>query len=98
MKSTKEMPEFHWYINHKDAAQNTALHIAVQAGTETTCQVLIQSGADTNMPNKSLHTPLHVASIGKNKEILELLIREGAETSSKDFKQKTPLHGYSKSI
>ena len=96
MKSNMDLPEFYRYINQKDAGQNTALHIAVQAGTETTCQVLIQSGADVNIPNKSLHTPLHVAAIGKNREILEFLIKQGAETSSKDFKQKTPLHGYRK--
>ena len=96
MKSTKELPEFHRFINQKDAAQNTALHIASQAGTEATCQVLIQSGADINVQNKCLHTPLHIATIRKNKEILELLIKRGAQTHSKDFKQKTPLHGYVK--
>ena len=90
----KEVPEFQQFINHEDTAKNSALHIAVQAGTADMCQVLLEYGADVNIQNKCLHTPVHVATIRKSKQILELLIKRGGKTFSKDGKQKTPLHRY----
>lgn len=92
--SIKDVPAFYQFINQTDSAQNTALHIAVQAGTAAICEVLVKNGADMNIHNKSLHTPLHMAAIGNNSEILEFLIDQGAKVFSKDFKQKTALHRY----
>jgi len=92
IKSMKEVPEFQQFINHEDTAKNSALHIAVQAGTAAMCQVLLEYGADVNIQNRCLHTPVHVATVGKSKKILELLIKRGGKTFSKDGKQETPLH------
>lgn len=93
--SIKDVPAFYQFINQTDSAKNTALHIAVQAGTAAICEALIENGADMNIHNKSLHTPLHMAAIGNHSEILEFLIDQGAQVPSKDFKQKTALHRYS---
>ncbi len=92
IRSDNDDPEFNQFVNQKDADQNSALHIAVQTGHVSMCQVLLQHGADVNIQNKCLKTPLHVASIRKDKEILELLIRRGAQTNTNDCKHGTPLH------
>ena len=92
MRPTRDVPEFDWFVNQTNGDKNTALHLAVQTGHVSMCQVLLQQGADLNMQNKCLKTPLHVASIGRNKEIMELLIKRGAQLSTKDRKQRTPLH------
>ena len=93
--SIEDVPDFHLFVNQKDASQNSALHLAVQSGTVSMCQVLLKHGADINVQNKCLHTPLHAATVRKkNKEMLELLIKRGGQTNSKDDKQRTPLHRY----
>ena len=92
IRSDIDNPEFERFVNHRDANQNSALHIAVQTGHVSMCQVLLQHGAAVNVQNKCLKSPLHVASIRKDKEILELLIKHGAQTNVKDCKHGTPLH------
>ena len=92
MLSTNDHLEFEEFVNHQDANQNSALHIAAQKGHVSICQVLLQHGADVNIQNKHQQTPLHVVSNGRNKEILELLIKRGAETNTEDSSQRTPLH------
>lgn len=92
IRSTNDHPELERLVNHGDANQNSALHIAVQTGHVSICQVLLQHGADMNIQNKHQQTPLHVVSTGRNKEILELLVKRGAETNTKDRNQRTPLH------
>lgn len=92
LRSTKDHLEFRQFVNNQDANQNSALHIAVQKGYVSICQVLLQHGADVNIRNKYHQTPLHVVSTGRNKEILELLIKRGAETNTKDINQRTSLH------
>lgn len=92
MLSTKDSLEVEQFVNHQDANQNSALHIAVQKGHVSICQVLLQHGADVNIKNKRQQTPLHVVSTGRNKEILELLIKRRAEPNTKDCNQRTPLH------
>lgn len=92
IRSNKDDPEFNQFVNQKDADQNSALHIAVQTGHVSMCQVLLQHDADVDIQNKCLKTPLHVASIRKDREILQLLIKRGAQTNTRDCKHRTPLH------
>lgn len=92
IRSNNDNPEFIQFVNQKDADQNSALHIAVQTGHVSMCQVLLQHGAEVDVQNKCSKSPLQMASMGKNKEILELLIKQGAQTNTKDRNQRTPLH------
>ena len=92
IQSNKNNPEVIRFVNQADVYQNSALHMAVQTGHVSMCQVLLQHGAEVNGKNKCSRSPLQMASMGNNREILELLIKKGAQTNTKDRNHRTPLH------
>lgn len=92
IQSNKNNSEVIRFVNQKDGDENSALHIAVQTGHVSMCQVLLQHGAEVNVQNKCSKSPLQMACMGKNREVLELLIKHGAHINTKDRNQRTPLH------
>ena len=71
----------------------TALHLAVFAGSVETVRALLVKGANPNAVTKfELNTPLHLACEGSWKEIMDLLIDARANVNASNLLQRRPLH------
>lgn len=57
---------------------SSALHIACKHGYNVLCRVLVNTGANVNIPNRWGLTPMHFACIGGYTSIVELLLSSGA--------------------
>jgi cytochrome c len=69
----------------------TALYIAVEAGNVELAKLLIDRGADVNLPVKFKRTPLYAATFGSFPDLVKLLLDSGADPSQL-AKSQTPLH------
>lgn len=68
------------------------LHFAAARGQESTCGLLLDSGADVNTTDAKGHTALHrAASKNRGKKIMRLL-EAGALIKARDKQGYTPLH------
>ncbi|XP_014233436.1 ankyrin-1-like [Trichogramma pretiosum] len=91
-------------VNSQDKLGNTALHLAVglDDGCKNLVELLLQNGANPNLPNKydltPVHdkrgqTPLHYAlPQGYNKETVQVLLKNGANPNQVDVEGLTLLH------
>ena len=71
----------------------TALHLAVYAGSKETCRALLNRGANPNAVTRyELLTPLHMACDGGWREIVLMLLAAGANPNVYDKMERTPLH------
>lgn len=72
----------------------TPLHLASYFGHVDSVDLLIDSGADVNVPadNPSEVRPLHSAAAGGSTEIVELLLRTGASVNARQVGGHTALH------
>ena len=71
-------------VNHGDAGDHTALHLAA-VGTHTDAvQVLIDAGADVNILNNDGYSLLHYACEYGALEIVKMLVRAGAGVRATD--------------
>lgn len=71
----------------------SALHLAVYAGSYDTVVVLIEKGAKINLSTyEEKMTPLHIACQQNWKEIAEYLIKNGANVNALNILHRTPLH------
>ena len=68
----------------------TALHIAPFLGNLEAAQMLLSSGATTDIVNDYGRTPPHIAALNGHAEVVELLLRNGANTKMWDHEIKTP--------
>ena len=68
----------------------TALHIAAFLGNLEAAQMLLSSGATTDIVNDYDRTPLHITVLNDHTEMVELLLRNGANTNMRDREIKTP--------
>ena len=60
----------------RDQRQNSALHLAVDSGSLTTVEMLVQTGAaDVNAVNDTGDSPLHGAVVAGQLDIVKLLVR-----------------------
>ncbi|UCC13025.1 MAG: ankyrin repeat domain-containing protein [candidate division WOR-3 bacterium] len=70
----------------------TPLYGAVRSDSLNTVMLLVEDGADLNIPDDNGVTPLHLA-VGKgNNEIARYLISKGAALSKEDRYERTELH------
>ena len=79
--------------NTRDAMGATALHDAVWSGRVELVRLLLDHGADPNIPHaEGLSTPLHYAAIKGNAAIAAILIDHGADINAADRSGSTALH------
>lgn len=55
-------------------------------------QLLLQHGADVNIPDDTHSMPLHLASSKGSVETVHLLIQHGANVNAQNGNKSTPLH------
>jgi ankyrin repeat protein len=80
-------------VDETDFILGTPLHLAVAQGNTSIAQVLIEHGADVNVPSEQKGSrPLHLAARFGDAAMLVLLLENGAEIDSLDDYQRTPLH------
>ena len=80
-------------LNLKDPdIESTALHYAATNGSVEIAILLINHGADLNLPNVHGRTPLHLTAIYDNPEVAEVLLEAGVEVNTKDHWEETPLN------
>lgn len=56
--------------------KQTALHVAVQKGSYTSCLLLLKFGADPNIQNGKGQTALHLAAQVQRQDLAELILRQ----------------------
>ena len=75
-------------VNHQtataDAANHTALHLAVFHGHTDVVQVLIDAGADINTNNNAGCSPLHTACESGLLDVVKMLVKAGAGVRATD--------------
>lgn len=72
---------------------HTPLHLAVHAGCYDIARMLVEAGANLNIPTKNeLLTPLHMAVMRDRKTLSLFLIRRGADIDAKTVMERTCLH------
>ena len=76
-------------INEIDGV--TALYIACEDGNVDLAKLLINRGADVNLPVSWQRTPLYAANMGGYADIVKLLLENGADPNQL-AKSQTPLH------
>ena len=65
-------------VNHRNAANYTALYYAVEDKHTDVVQVLIDAGADIETKNNDGNSPLHVACVSGSLDMVKMLVRAGA--------------------
>jgi len=76
-------------VNEVDGV--TALYIACEGGNVEIAKLLIDRGADVNLPVSWKRTPLYAANKGGHADIVKLLLDNGADPNQL-AKSQTPLH------
>ncbi|RAZ89866.1 hypothetical protein DPM33_16970 [Mesorhizobium hawassense] len=76
-------------INEIDGV--TALYIACEGGNIELAKLLVNRGADVNLPVSWQRTPLYAANKGGHADIVKLLLDNGADPNQV-AKSQTPLH------
>jgi ankyrin repeat protein len=70
----------------------SALHMAAANGSTALTRLLLEQGANPNLPNRFHETPLHFAAEHGYLEVAQLLIRSGAALNARSrFTRMTPL-------
>lgn len=70
----------------------TALHFAAQQGDIDSARILIEAGADINVPHQEHGSALIIAIASGHEELARFLIEQGADVNAKDAWGITPLH------
>ncbi len=73
------------------------LNIAAVYGPAEMVTLLLDAGADIEMPDRNGLHPLHNAAVSGRKDIVALLLKRGAVVNSKDKQGRTPLLSFAAS-
>jgi len=79
-------------IRNNPVYDASLLHLAAGNNNVEIVRMLIKTGADVNVKDRSDQTPLHYAAGKNNLEIASLLIKAGADVNAKDKSGRTPLN------
>ena len=80
-------------VDARDANNNTALHLAADAGRAAMVSLLIQATASLNVKNNAGNTPLHLSAEAGHVAVVSLLIQATASLNVKNNTYgDTPLH------
>lgn len=73
--------------------QDTPLHVAIMAKSVDAVHLLLDAGAELNVPNRDGRTALHEAAFTyeKQPEIWRALVERGARTDIPDNDRQTPM-------
>lgn len=82
------------FINATSYENDTALHVAAQAGYEETVKTLLSIGADVNVRTDTRQTPLHLAAMSGQLSVVKFLVLNRAKVNVSDDQLMTPLHKY----
>ena len=78
-------------VDHRDAHDNTALHLAAGFGHTELAALLIEHGADIDARGRIGNTPLHLAAQKNHAAIARLLVDGGADTQAHNHYRGTAL-------
>jgi ankyrin repeat protein len=78
------------YVNVRDEAQGTPLHLAAAKGLVDVCRVLIEAGAMINLSDSRQFTLL--AALAGHVEVCRILMEAGAAVDASKYNQYTCLH------
>lgn len=80
-------------VNAANASGQTPLHLAAANGDADMVRVLIEDGAEFDMPDSGAGlSALHVAAQCGHERVVDLLVRYGADLEARTLHQQTPLH------
>jgi ankyrin repeat protein len=77
-------------LNVRGFLGSTALCRAARRGHVDVLKLLIQAGADMDIPNDKMQYPLHFAAFKENEECVNVLLESGANLNSLDRKGRVP--------
>jgi len=86
------MDDDDWDADAKDENGLTALHHAARAGEAASGGLLVECGADTNVPDSEGNTPLHLAGRHNKRLVASMLLWGGAERNAQNNLGNTALH------
>ena len=78
-------------IDAQTVSGNTLLMQSILNNNNDAVTLLVQKGANINLPNEFQVTPLHLASYMNNHEAMIILLEYGATTDNLDSNSMTPL-------
>ena len=87
----KQLLEADTDVDEKDAAFNTALHLASANARLEVIRVLIENGSDINAGNLTDRTPLHDAIWERHANVVYILIEKGADVNRLNEVGMSPL-------
>lgn len=70
----------------------TALHAAAELGGVDAIAVLVEAGADLEVPTDQMSTPMHLAASAGATDAVVALLHAGADPHARDSEGATPLH------
>lgn len=80
-------------LNQRNSHQQTPLQIALGLDTRNCSRVLIQYGADTNIPDFEGNTALHIAVMsGASESFVRTLLSHGSQTNTRNISGLMPIH------
>jgi ankyrin repeat protein len=82
-------------LRDRDERDFTALYHAVMSGHAPVVELLLQRGADANLPCLRTHLgarPLHFAALNGHAHLVPILLRHGADVNGVDAQSRTALH------
>jgi ankyrin repeat protein len=77
-------------VNSKGFFGNVPLIVAITWGNKQAVELLLDAGADINVPCEGGNTPLHEAIQAAQFEIARLLVARGANQASRNAEGKLP--------
>ena len=85
-------PDIVWEFPYDDVeGHTTALHVAAENGSLEAVDLLLEAGADMEVPDERERTPLHWAAFSGHLEVARHLLEAGADRDKSDHEQATPL-------